>query len=123
MLKIIDIHTYYGESYILQGISLEVANRKVVGILGRNGVGKTTMIDHWVYPTAERPDLFQGDRYHHLALPLDRPPENGSGPAGAPYPSPINFYLITGGVRNGFAFFIASSPYACFLPLIVNFEG
>jgi branched-chain amino acid transport system ATP-binding protein len=44
MLKIIDIHTYYGESYVLQGISLEVEKGKVVAILGRNGMGKTTLI-------------------------------------------------------------------------------
>lgn len=44
MLKIIDIHTYYGESYVLQGISLEVAKGAVVAILGRNGVGKTTLV-------------------------------------------------------------------------------
>lgn len=44
MLKIIDIHTYYGESYILQGISLEVTKGAVVAILGRNGVGKTTLV-------------------------------------------------------------------------------
>ena len=44
MLKIEDIHTYYGESHILQGISLEVGHGKVIGMLGRNGVGKTTLI-------------------------------------------------------------------------------
>jgi len=44
MLKIKDIHTYYGNSYVLQGISLEVRKGTVVGILGRNGVGKTTLI-------------------------------------------------------------------------------
>jgi branched-chain amino acid transport system ATP-binding protein len=44
MLKINDIHTYYGDSYVLQGISLEVRQGTVVGILGRNGVGKTTLI-------------------------------------------------------------------------------
>jgi branched-chain amino acid transport system ATP-binding protein len=44
MLKIVDIHTYYGESYVLQGISLEVGEGSVVGILGRNGMGKTTLI-------------------------------------------------------------------------------
>ena len=44
MLKIIDIHTYYGDSYVLQGISLEIAQGEVVSILGRNGVGKTTLI-------------------------------------------------------------------------------
>jgi len=44
MLKIIDIHTYYGDSYVLQGISLGVAKGTVVALLGRNGVGKTTLI-------------------------------------------------------------------------------
>ena len=44
MLKIDDIHTYYGESYVLQGISLEVGEGSVVAILGRNGMGKTTLI-------------------------------------------------------------------------------
>jgi branched-chain amino acid transport system ATP-binding protein len=44
MLRIVDIHTYYGDSYVLQGISLEVSRGEVVAILGRNGVGKTTLI-------------------------------------------------------------------------------
>lgn len=44
MLKILDIHTYYGDSYVLQGVSFEVEKGKVVGILGRNGTGKTTLI-------------------------------------------------------------------------------
>ena len=44
MLKITDIHTYYGESHVLQGISLDVKKGEVVTILGRNGVGKTTLV-------------------------------------------------------------------------------
>jgi len=44
MLELVDIHTYYGESYILQGISLEVKEGSVVALLGRNGMGKTTTI-------------------------------------------------------------------------------
>ncbi len=44
MLELIDVHTYYGESYILQGISLEVGDSSVVALLGRNGMGKTTTI-------------------------------------------------------------------------------
>jgi branched-chain amino acid transport system ATP-binding protein len=44
VLKVEDIHTYYGDSYILQGISLEVKGGEVIGLLGRNGMGKTTLI-------------------------------------------------------------------------------
>jgi branched-chain amino acid transport system ATP-binding protein len=44
MLKLADIHTYYGESYVLQGVSLEVGEGSVVALLGRNGMGKTTTI-------------------------------------------------------------------------------
>ncbi len=44
MLTVEDIHTYYGDSYILQGISMEVEGGRIVGVLGRNGMGKTTLI-------------------------------------------------------------------------------
>jgi branched-chain amino acid transport system ATP-binding protein len=44
MLEVRQIHTYYGDSHVLQGISLKVEKGKVVGLLGRNGMGKTTLI-------------------------------------------------------------------------------
>jgi branched-chain amino acid transport system ATP-binding protein len=44
VLEVSGVHTYYGESHILQGISLTVAPGEAVGILGRNGAGKTTLI-------------------------------------------------------------------------------
>jgi branched-chain amino acid transport system ATP-binding protein len=44
VLKLIDVHTYYGDSYILQGVSLEIAESSLVALLGRNGMGKTTTI-------------------------------------------------------------------------------
>ena len=44
MLSLTDVHTYYGKSHILHGVSLEVAPGEVVGLLGRNGVGKSTTL-------------------------------------------------------------------------------
>jgi branched-chain amino acid transport system ATP-binding protein len=44
MLQLIVIDTYYGDSYILQGLSLSVGKASVVAVLGRNGMGKTTTI-------------------------------------------------------------------------------
>ncbi len=63
MLKIVDIHTYYGDSYVLQGISLEVAKGTVVALLGRNGVGKTTLIRSIVgFTPARRGQILFNDR-------------------------------------------------------------
>jgi branched-chain amino acid transport system ATP-binding protein len=39
-----DVHTYYGKSHILHGVTLRVAPGEVVGLLGRNGVGKSTTL-------------------------------------------------------------------------------
>jgi branched-chain amino acid transport system ATP-binding protein len=39
-----DVHTYYGKSHILHGVSLHVGPGEVVGLLGRNGVGKSTTL-------------------------------------------------------------------------------
>ena len=44
VLEVEDVHTYYGESHVLQGVSLHVAPGDVLAILGRNGMGKTTLI-------------------------------------------------------------------------------
>ncbi|MEM8838838.1 MAG: ABC transporter ATP-binding protein [Pseudomonadota bacterium] len=39
-----DIHAYYGESYIVQGVSLEVKEGEILALLGRNGAGKTSTL-------------------------------------------------------------------------------
>lgn len=44
MLKLDQVHTYYGSSHILQSLSFEVSKGKCVALLGRNGAGKTTTI-------------------------------------------------------------------------------
>jgi branched-chain amino acid transport system ATP-binding protein len=44
VLEIDDLHAAYGESWIVQGVSLRVAEGEIAAVLGRNGVGKTTLI-------------------------------------------------------------------------------
>jgi len=44
LLTVRGLHTYYGDSYVLQGLDLQVSPGQVVAILGRNGMGKTTLI-------------------------------------------------------------------------------
>jgi len=43
MLQVLDLHTYYGDSHVLQGVTLRVERGTVAAVLGRNGVGKTTL--------------------------------------------------------------------------------
>lgn len=43
-LSVEDVHTYYGDSHILQGVDLTVNRGEIVGLLGRNGAGKTTTL-------------------------------------------------------------------------------
>lgn len=44
VLRARDVHTFYGKSHILHGISLEVNEGEIVAVLGRNGAGKTTTV-------------------------------------------------------------------------------
>ena len=44
MLDVTDLNTYYGDSHVLRGVSLTLAQGTALGLLGRNGMGKTTLI-------------------------------------------------------------------------------
>jgi branched-chain amino acid transport system ATP-binding protein len=62
MLTAEEIHTYYGESHVLQGVSIGVTRGQVVALLGRNGTGKTTLIRSLIGFTPPRQGrvLFKG---------------------------------------------------------------
>src|SRR5438034_3368210 len=74
MLSLQDVHTYYGKSHVLHGVSLEVGPGEVVGLLGRNGVGKSTTLKTvmGLVRAAEGRVVFEGRDLtglapHHLA--------------------------------------------------------
>jgi branched-chain amino acid transport system ATP-binding protein len=62
ILEVLDIHTYYGDAYVLQGLSLKLDQGTILGLLGRNGVGKTTLVNSIVGFTPPRRGriLFKG---------------------------------------------------------------
>lgn len=68
MLSVQDVHTYYGDSYILQGVTLELKPGQVVGLLGRNGVGKTTLARSilGLTPAKRGTILFKGADITHM---------------------------------------------------------
>lgn len=43
MLKIQDLHAFYGKSHVLRGVNMEVKRGEIVSLLGRNGVGRSTL--------------------------------------------------------------------------------
>jgi branched-chain amino acid transport system ATP-binding protein len=65
-----DIHAYYGESYIVQGVSFDVSEGDVVALLGRNGAGKTSTLRALARardPELKRGEIFlNGEAIHRL---------------------------------------------------------
>ncbi|MFT6657321.1 MAG: branched-chain amino acid transport system ATP-binding protein [Maritalea sp.] len=57
--SVTDLHAYYGESYIVQGISLELPKGEILALLGRNGAGKTSALR--TFARTEDPQLKQGE--------------------------------------------------------------
>jgi branched-chain amino acid transport system ATP-binding protein len=69
ILEVEDIHTYYGDAYVLQGLSLKLEQGQILGLLGRNGVGKTTLVNSIVgfNPPRRGKILFKNDDITHKA--------------------------------------------------------
>ena len=63
MLRVTDIHVYYGDSHVLQGVSLTVHVGEIVALLGRNGAGKSTTLKGiiGVIPPKSGHVLFNGE--------------------------------------------------------------
>src|ERR1700681_858397 len=62
LLEVQDIHSYYGDAYVIQGLSLKLEQGQILGLLGRNGVGKTTLVNSIVgfNPPRRGKILFRG---------------------------------------------------------------
>ena len=66
-----DIHSYYGESYIVQGVSFDINQGEIVALLGRNGAGKTSLLK--TIARADEPELksgglvFDGQKLHEMS--------------------------------------------------------
>lgn len=56
-----DVHAYYGESYIVQGVSFDIQESEVVALLGRNGAGKTSTLR--TIARASQPHITKGEIY------------------------------------------------------------
>jgi len=69
ILEVEDIHTYYGDAYVLQGLSLKLEQGQILGLLGRNGVGKTTLVKSIVgfNPPRRGRVLFKGADITHVS--------------------------------------------------------
>lgn len=69
MLEVKDIHTYYGESYVIQGVSLELEEGEILTLLGRNGAGKTTTLRSimGLRPPRSGQILYQGQEITRLS--------------------------------------------------------
>jgi branched-chain amino acid transport system ATP-binding protein len=73
MLRIEDVHTYYGDSYVLQGISLTIPEGAITAMLGRNGMGKTTLIRTAIgFTCPKMGKIFFKDRDVTTLRPYDR---------------------------------------------------
>jgi branched-chain amino acid transport system ATP-binding protein len=79
MLELLDIHTYYGESYVLRGVSLQISEGSVVALLGRNGMGKTTAIRSIIGFTPPRRGTVMYGEKDITALPPEKIAKLGIG--------------------------------------------
>jgi len=76
-LEVLDLHTYYGDSHVLQGTTLRAERGQVTAVLGRNGVGKTTLCRSLTGLTPARRGRIVIDGVDVTQLPAHRISEAG----------------------------------------------
>ena len=74
MLEVEELHSYYGDAHVLQGVSLNVQPGEIVALLGRNGMGKTTTIRSIM--NLRQPVVRQGEIRYRGELLNDLPPHS-----------------------------------------------
>ena len=69
MLKLTDVHTYYGNIHALKGINLEVSEGEVISLIGANGAGKSTtlMTTSGIVPAKKGSVIFEGEDITHIS--------------------------------------------------------
>jgi len=77
ILELLDVHSYYGKSHIIQGVSLHVEKGEVVTLLGRNGAGKTTTLKTIMGVVAPRRGTIRFDGKEIAGLPPHAIAEKG----------------------------------------------
>ncbi len=77
LLSVEDLHAYYGKSHVLHGLSLRVEHGEAVSILGRNGMGKTTILRSIMGIVRSRQGRISFDGHDLMAVPPHRVPGLG----------------------------------------------
>ena len=72
LLKIEDLHTWYGESHVLHGINFEICEGELVTLLGRNGAGRTTTIKSILGLVGKRTGSIQVDGVETIQMPTNK---------------------------------------------------
>ena len=108
MLELIDVHTFYGESHIIHGVSLGVEEASVATLLGRNGMGKTTTVRSIIGFTPPRSGIIRFKEKEVQGLPAHAICKMGLGlvPQGRRlFPSlSVEENLLIGARGNGWSF-------------------
>ncbi|MDZ7701364.1 MAG: ABC transporter ATP-binding protein [Halobacteriales archaeon] len=79
LLELEDVHSYYGESHVLEGVSLHVEAGENVALIGRNGVGKTTTLRSILQLTVPRTGTVRYDGEDVTGAPTHRVADMGVG--------------------------------------------